>query len=61
MKKTNNEIVREYIATMLSWAYDSTRRGQESKRRKIKKLGDELVERGLLTQEDADKFYKGEY
>ena len=61
MKKVTNELVYEYIATILKWVYDDTRRGQEGKRRKIKKLGDELVARGLLTQEDANKFYEGDY
>ena len=61
MKKVTNELVYEYIATILKWVYDDMRRGQEGKRRKIKKLGDELVARGLLTQEDANKFYEGDY
>lgn len=60
MKKSNNEILAEYISTLLSWVYDTTRRGQEGKRRRIKKLGDELVSRGLLTQEKADAYYRGE-
>lgn len=61
MKMTNDKLVYEYVATILSWVYDDTRRGKDGKRNKIKKLGKELVARGLLTQEDADKFYEGAY
>ena len=59
MKKSDNEILADYISTIVCWLCDNTRRGQEGKRRKIKKLGDELVKRGLLAQEKADLFYQG--
>ena len=61
MKKADNEILAEYVTAIMSWLCDYTRRGQEGKRRKIKKLGDELVKRGLLTQEKADLFYEGNW
>lgn len=61
MKKADSEILAEYVTTIMKWLCDYTHRGQEGKRRKIKKLGEELVKRGLLTQEKADLFYEGNW
>ena len=61
MKKSDKEILAEYISTIMKWLCDNTHRGQEGKRRKIKKLGEELVKRGLLTQEKASLFYEGDW
>ena len=61
MKKSDKEILAEYISTIMNWLCDNARRGQEGKRRKIKKLGDELVKRDLLTQEKAGLFYEGNW
>lgn len=58
MKKLDSEILAEYITTIMAWLCDYTHRGQKNKRRKIKKLGDELVKRGLLTQEKQTYFTK---
>ena len=59
MVKDNKELVGEYVATILQWVYDDTRRGKKGIRNKIKKLGDELVKRDLLSLEDAEKLYEG--
>ena len=60
-RKSDAEVVGDYVSALICWLQDTTRRGQKGKREKIKRYGDELVERGLLEREDADIFYKGEY
>ena len=53
MRKQDNEIVYEYVATQLSVANDHTRRGKKGAMKRIEKLGNELVKRELLTNEQA--------
>lgn len=55
MKLTNQELVYQYVLTQLEVARDYTRRGKKMKMIKIEKLGKELVNRDLLTQEQADE------
>lgn len=54
MRKANNEIIYEYVNTQLGVANDHTRRGKKGAMARIEKLGNELVKRGLLTQEQAE-------
>lgn len=58
--KETSEVLGEYVSTLIMWLNDDSRRGQKSKRDKIARLGEELVKRGVLKQDDADRFYKGE-
>ena len=59
MRKADNDIIYEYVATQLNVANDHTRRGKKGAMNRIEKLGNELVKRGLLTNEQAeDLLYK---
>lgn len=59
MRKSDNEIIYEYVATQLNVANDHTRRGKKGAMARIERLGNELVRRGLLTTEQAeDLLYK---
>ena len=51
----SNEIVYEYIMIHLDLAYDNTRRSHKLAFERRNKLSDELVRRGLLTEEQAGK------
>lgn len=55
MRKTTNEIVYEYVKTQLQVSQDFTRRGKKGAMTRIERLGNELVKRELLTQEQADE------
>lgn len=54
MRKTDGEIVYSYVTEQLNVALDHTRRSKKGAMAKIEKYGNELVKRGLLTQEQAD-------
>lgn len=58
--KETSEVLGEYVSVLIEWLNDDSRRGQKGKRAKIARLGEELVRRGVLEQDDADRFYKGE-
>lgn len=51
----SNEIIYEYISIHLDIAYDHTRRSHKLAYERRNKLSDELVRRGLLTEEQAGK------
>lgn len=59
--KIDRELIDEYISLLIRWFSNNSRRGDVIIRRKIEKLGNELVKRDLLTQEKADKFYHGDF
>ena len=58
--KETSELLGEYVSTLIMWLSDGSSRGQKGKRNKIARLGEELVRRGVLEQDDADRFYRGE-
>lgn len=55
------KLVGEYISNLLAWINDDTMRGKKGIRAKIEKLGNELVKRNLLSEDDAKKFYEGDW
>ena len=58
MAKQDNEIIYEYVLSRILLAYDQTRRGKKGATARIEKLGNELVKRKLLTQEQADELLR---
>ena len=55
MSKGKDNTVYEYVMAQLMVAYDATRRSKKGAMARIEKLGNKLVEQGLLTQEQADE------
>lgn len=50
-----DNLVYDYVVAHNELAWHNTRRGTKGLQNKIKKLGNKLVERGLLTREQADE------
>ena len=61
VKESDADLVGDYVSSIICWLQDNTRRGDKGKRKDIERYGDELVKRGLLSREDADLFYRGNY
>lgn len=51
----NKTLIFLYVEAQLNMAYDTSRRGKKKQLDKIEKLGNEIVKRGLLAEEDAEK------
>lgn len=57
-KLTNKELISCYVASIREYDFDNSSRGHKMIRERIKKLGDELVERDLLDAETRDSIKK---
>lgn len=53
--KQDNEIVYEFVDTLLGIVYDNTRRGKKGAWEKAEKLGTELVKREILTEQQVQE------
>lgn len=51
----NKALIYLYVEAQLDMAYDTSRRGKKKQLDKIEKLGNEIVKRGLLLEDDAEK------
>lgn len=51
---SDKELVGCYVVSIREYDFDNSKRGHKMMRARIKKLGDELVERGLLDAEVRD-------
>lgn len=56
--KQDNEIIYTFIETLLSIAYDNTRRGKKGAWEKVEKLGKELVNREILTEQQVNELFR---
>lgn len=53
-RKTNDQIIFEFVMLLLNLAYDYSNRGRKGKKAKLDKLGRELVKREILTIEQVE-------
>lgn len=53
-RKTNDQIIFEFVMLLVTLAYDASNRGKKGKRAKVDKLGRELVKRDILTIEQVE-------
>ena len=53
-KKSNDQIIFEFVMLLLNLAYDYSNRGRKGKKAKLDKLGRELVKRDILTIEQVE-------
>lgn len=53
-KKSNNQLIFDFIMLALEINYSWTNRGQKLKKAKLEKIGKELVKRELLTIEQVE-------
>ena len=58
-KLSNKELVGCYVVSIREYDFDNSSRGHKMIRERIKKLGDELVERDLLDAEVRDYIERG--
>lgn len=53
-RKTNDQIIFEFVMLLLNLAYDYSNRGRKGKKAKLDKLGRELVKRDILSIEQVE-------
>ena len=53
-KKSNDQIIFEFVMLLLTLAYDYSNRGRKGKKAKLDKLGRELVKRDILSIEQVE-------